>query len=82
MVCSYGDQNDVSLFRELGLEEVVAIGLDGKMTEVAGEYAGRPLASGQRPACLRSCRVNSSTGVRPSPGGMLEGDSDREYSKD
>ena len=40
MVCSYGDQNDVALFRELGLEEVVAIGLDGKMTEAAGEYAG------------------------------------------
>ncbi|MDH3276505.1 MAG: valine--tRNA ligase [Nitrosopumilus sp.] len=40
MVCSYGDQNDVALFRELGLEEVVAIGLDGRMTEVAGEYAG------------------------------------------
>ena len=28
MVCSYGDQNDVTLFRELELEEVVAIGLD------------------------------------------------------
>ena len=40
MVCSYGDQSDVALFRELGLEEVVAIGLDGKMTEAAGEYAG------------------------------------------
>jgi len=40
MVCSYGDQNDVALFRELGLEEVVAIGLDGRMTQVAGEYAG------------------------------------------
>jgi valyl-tRNA synthetase len=40
MVCSYGDQNDVMLFRELGLEEVVAIGLDGKMTEIAGSYAG------------------------------------------
>ena len=40
MVCSYGDQNDVALFRELGLEEVVAIGLDGKMTKVAGDYAG------------------------------------------
>ncbi len=40
MVCSYGDQNDVALFRELGLEETVAIGLDGRMTEVAGEYAG------------------------------------------
>ena len=40
MVCSYGDQNDVALFRELKLEEVVAIGLDGRMTEVAGEYSG------------------------------------------
>ena len=40
MVCSYGDQNDVALFRELNLEEVVTIGLDGKMTEVAGNYAG------------------------------------------
>ncbi len=40
MVCSYGDQNDVALFRELELDEVVAIGLDGKMTEAAGEYAG------------------------------------------
>ena len=40
MVCSYGDQNDVALFRELKLEEAVAIGLDGKMTEAAGEYSG------------------------------------------
>ena len=40
MVCSYGDQNDVALFRELGLEEIVAIGLDGRMTKVAGDYAG------------------------------------------
>ncbi len=40
MVCSYGDQNDVALFRELELEEIVAIGLDGKMTEAAGSYSG------------------------------------------
>ena len=40
MVCSYGDQNDVALFREMGLEEVVAIGMDGRMTEAAGDYAG------------------------------------------
>ena len=40
MVCSYGDQNDVTLFRELHLEEIVAIGLDGRMTEVAGDYTG------------------------------------------
>jgi valyl-tRNA synthetase len=40
MVCSYGDQNDVALFRELQLEEVVAIGLDGRMTKDAGDYEG------------------------------------------
>lgn len=40
MVCSYGDQNDVALFREMQLTEVVAIGLDGKMTEDAGKYVG------------------------------------------
>jgi len=40
MVCSYGDQSDVALFRELELEEVIAIGLDGRMTQAAGEYAG------------------------------------------
>ena len=39
MVCSYGDQNDVALFREMNLEEIVSIGLDGRMTQVAGSYA-------------------------------------------
>ena len=39
MACSYGDHNDVALFREFKLEEVIAIGLDGRMTEAAGEYA-------------------------------------------
>jgi len=40
MVCSYGDQNDVALFRELKLQEIVAIGKDGRMTEIAGPYSG------------------------------------------
>jgi len=40
MVCSYGDYTDVLLFRELGLEEVIAINEEGKMTEVAGKYSG------------------------------------------
>lgn len=40
MVCSYGDQADVNLFRELKLEPIAAIGLDGRMTEAAGPYAG------------------------------------------
>lgn len=49
MVCSYGDQNDVALFREMKLEEVVAIGTDGKMTGAAGDYAGlRPKQARER----------------------------------
>lgn len=40
MVCSYGDHNDVALFRELGLEEVISVGMDGRMTPAAGKYAG------------------------------------------
>lgn len=40
MVCSYGDYTDVLLFRELGLQEIIAISEEGKMTEVAGKYSG------------------------------------------
>ena len=40
MVCSFGDQNDVAVFRELGLAPFQAIDLDGKMTDVAGPFAG------------------------------------------
>jgi len=40
MVCSYGDYHDVQMFRELGLHEVQAIDIEGKMTVVAGKYAG------------------------------------------
>ncbi|MEE9406429.1 MAG: valine--tRNA ligase [Candidatus Aenigmarchaeota archaeon] len=40
MMCSYGDYNDVRIFRELGLQEIIAMGIDGKMTKAAGPYAG------------------------------------------
>jgi len=40
MVCSYGDYNDVMLFRELGLKEIIAIDEEGKMTTAAGKYVG------------------------------------------
>ena len=40
MVCSYGDQNDVSIFRELGIRPYVAINLEGEMTGVAGPLSG------------------------------------------
>ena len=39
MVCSYGDYNDVLLFKELGLKETVLINEKGKMTDAAGELA-------------------------------------------
>ncbi len=40
MVCSFGDQNDVSIFRELALKPYVAIDLDGKLTEISGPLQG------------------------------------------
>ncbi len=40
MICSFGDQNDVTVFRELALRPYVAIDLDGKMTSIAGPLKG------------------------------------------
>ncbi|MCS7112897.1 MAG: valine--tRNA ligase [Candidatus Bathyarchaeota archaeon] len=40
MVCSYGDQVDVRLFRELGLKPRIAIDPDGRMNSNAGVYEG------------------------------------------
>jgi valyl-tRNA synthetase len=40
MVCSYGDQNDVQVFRDLGLKEIVALNENGFTTAAAGQYAG------------------------------------------
>ena len=39
MVCSYGDHNDVNIFRELGLKEIVALNEVGLTTTNAGPYA-------------------------------------------
>jgi valyl-tRNA synthetase len=39
MVCSYGDQNDVQIFRELDLKEIVALNKNGVTTSDAGLYA-------------------------------------------
>lgn len=39
MACSYGDENDVRLFRELGLKEIVSLNENGKTTSEAGPYA-------------------------------------------
>ena len=39
MVCSYGDENDVRIFRELGLKEIVSLDENGRTTSAAGAYA-------------------------------------------
>jgi len=39
MVCSYGDLNDVQIFRELGLKEIVAIDQIGRISENGGNYS-------------------------------------------
>ena len=43
MVCSFGDQNDVAVFRELGLPPFQAIDLDGNITEIGGPLVGMPV---------------------------------------
>ncbi|MBI4214408.1 class I tRNA ligase family protein, partial [archaeon] len=40
MVCSYGDFSDVQWFRELRLKPEDAVDLEGKLTNIAGKYAG------------------------------------------
>jgi valyl-tRNA synthetase len=39
MACSYGDLNDVQIFRELGLKEIVAIDQIGRISENGGNYS-------------------------------------------
>ena len=39
MVCSYGDLNDVQVFRELGLKEIFAIDQYGRISENGGNYS-------------------------------------------
>lgn len=40
MVCSYGDQTDVKMFRDLCIEPEMIIGKDGRMLENTGPLAG------------------------------------------
>ncbi len=41
MVCSYGDVNDVNLFRDMKLTETIVIDKAGKMNKLAGKYQGQ-----------------------------------------
>jgi valyl-tRNA synthetase len=43
MVCSYGDLNDVQLFRELQLKEIKSINSNGKTTEHAKQFSNLSL---------------------------------------
>ncbi|MDP6329125.1 MAG: class I tRNA ligase family protein, partial [Candidatus Thalassarchaeaceae archaeon] len=47
---SFGDQNDVSVFREFGLEPFVAINLDGKMTDISGPLSGLAVIEARKKA--------------------------------
>jgi valyl-tRNA synthetase len=40
MVCSFGDQNDVAIFREFKLQPFQVIDLEGKMTNISGPLVG------------------------------------------
>ena len=50
MVCSFGDQNDVAVFRELGLTPFQAINLEGRMTDLAGPFAGQTVLEARKAA--------------------------------
>ena len=50
MVCSFGDQNDVAIFRELGLKPFQAIDLEGCMTEIAGPLSGMKVHAARKAA--------------------------------
>jgi valyl-tRNA synthetase len=47
MICSYGDYTDVLLFRELGLNEILAAGPNGRLTAAAGPYQGLTMREGR-----------------------------------
>ena len=50
MVCSFGDQNDVAVFRELGLTPFQAIDLDGCMTDISADLAGMSVIEARKMA--------------------------------
>ena len=50
MVSSFGDQNDVAVFRELGLSPFQAIDLDGKITELGSSLSGMSVLDARKKA--------------------------------
>ncbi len=50
MVCSYGDQADVKMFRDLGLEPLVIIDREGRMKPETGPLSGLTVKEARRKA--------------------------------
>ena len=50
MVSSFGDQNDVAVFRELGLSPFQAIDLEGKITQLGSSLSGMPVLDARKKA--------------------------------
>ena len=84
MVCSYGDQNDVSIFRELSLRPYVAIDLDGKMTDLSDQLRGMSVIDARERAeeILRESNRLDSVEEREQeiPVSERGGESNRDYS--
>ncbi|MEC7101004.1 MAG: class I tRNA ligase family protein [Candidatus Thermoplasmatota archaeon] len=68
MVCSFGDQNDVSVFRELGLKPFQAIDLEGRMTEISGPLNGHTVLDARKLAIS----ILEDTGKLPSKENRLQ----------
>ena len=71
MVCSYGDQNDVQLFRELGLKEIVALNENGFTTE-----------GSRATLCKPSCKSSKNQGNRGLEKCRLGGKGRKHYAQD
>ncbi len=48
MICSYGDYDDVRIFRELKLEEIIILSPEGRLTRNAGQYAGMSVGEARK----------------------------------
>jgi valyl-tRNA synthetase len=59
------DPNDFEIGRKHGLEEIVAIGEDGRMSEAAGEFAGRTVEEAQEAVVERLREQGLIRGERP-----------------
>jgi len=56
LLCTFGSLEDVALWRSSGLDARVAVNADGRMNELAGEYAGMSVSEA-RSAVTRQLRV-------------------------